>query len=529
MMQKTYDVIIIGGGHNGLVAAAYLARAGLKTLVAERRQIVGGAAATEEVFPGWRVNTGANDAGLFLPRIYSDLKLENFGLRWINSQAIVFAPQPDGRALTLWRDPQKTQQEIGQFSKADAEKYPAFLQRVKRLADILASMMTLTPPAIPEYQIGELLPWARVAFKLRRLSDQEMMEFVRVLPLPVADFLDEWFETPALKAALGAAGVTGSMQGPRASGTAFMMLYQAINAGEAVFRASSFVEGGTGMLAEALARAARQYGAEVCEGMPVRKIILEGEAATGVLLENGERISARAVVSSANPRHSYFDLVGAPNLAVRFVRDVKNIKFRGSTARVNLALQGLPQFNASPAHELNRLSGHILLCPDLEYLERAYDDAKYGQISRRPCLDIVIPTLLDSSLAPYGQHLMSINMQYAPYHLQGAAWDEQRELLGDRVVETLETYAPGIQELILDRQVLTPLDLERQFGLAEGSIYHGQMGLDQLLFMRPVAGFGQYRTLLANLYLCGAGAHPGGGVTGAPGYNAAREILKDLK
>ena len=533
-MRDAYDLIVIGGGHNGLVAAAYLARAGQQVLVLERRDVLGGAASTEPVFPGWRVNTGAADAGMFLPEIITDLELERRGLRLIHSPVVVFAPQPDGRSLTLWRDPQKAQQEIAQFSKADAEKYPAFLLRVQRLADVLAGIMKLTPPSIPHYQVDELLSWARVGLKLKRLPDQEMMEFLRLLPLPVSDFLDGWFETPALKAALGAAGVTGSLQGPQASGTAFMLLYQAIHAGQAAFRASSFVEGGMGRLSEVLADVAREHGAEICTGMGVDQVILDGERARGVRLENGMQISAHAVISSANPRHTFFDLLGAPNLEVRFVREVKNIKFRGSTARVNLALGGLPRFSAGGPHSLipgdpAHLSGHILICPSLEYLERAYDDAKYGAMSRRPCLDIVIPTLLDPSLAPPGQHLMSINMQYAPYHIKHTHWDAERERLGDRVVETLAEYAPGIPELILDRQVLTPLDLERQYGLAEGCIFHGQMGLDQLLFMRPAAGFGQYRTPIKDLYLCGAGAHPGGGVTGAPGYNAAREVLKDLK
>ncbi len=532
--KNAYDAVVIGAGHNGLVAAAYLARAGLKVLVLERRAIIGGAAATQEIFPGWHADTGAVDAGLFLPEIVTELRLENYGLQFIESPALVFSPCADGAGLTLWRDPLKAQAEIARFSQADAEKYPAFLRQVSQVAGILRLIMTSTPPAIPDYRYTELLPWLRVALQVKRLGDREMMAFLRILPMPVKDFLDEWFESPQLKAALGMSAVTGSMQGPQASGTAFMFLYQAVNAGQAGFRASRFVRGGAGQLSQALAAAAQQYGAEICTGLGAGKVILEGQRAAAVLLEDGSRVQARAIVSNANPRHTFFELVGASHLPVRFVREVKNIKFRGSTARINLALSALPRFDHLAMHSTQpdgnaELSGHILLCPDLDVLERAYDDAKYGRVSEQPCLDLVIPSLLDDSLAPAGQHLMSIDVRYAPYHLQTGSWGDQGEGLYERVMRTLEVYVPGIRELVLQRQVLTPLDLERQYGLPEGSIYHGQMGLDQLLFMRPVAGYGQYATPLENLFLCGAGTHPGGGLSGTPGYNAARQILKRLK
>jgi phytoene dehydrogenase-like protein len=544
--KTTYDAVIIGAGHNGLVAAAYLARAGKKVLVLERREIIGGAAATEEIFPGrseaagrpeaagWHANTGAVDAGLFLPEIVSDLRLENYGLQFIESPALAFSPCLGAPGLTLWRDPLKAQAEIAQFSKADAEKYPAFLGQVSQMAGILRLIMTLTPPSLPHYRYGELPPWLKVALQVKRLGKHEMMAFMRILPMPVKDYLDEWFENRQLKAALGMAAVTGSLQGPHASGTAFMFLYQAINAGQAGWRASRFVRGGVGQLSGALAKAAQQYGAEICTGLGADKIVLEDGRALAVLLEDGRQVKAGAIVSSANPRHTFFDLVGAPHLPVRFVREVKNIKFRGSTARLNLALSALPRFDdqrpgASDTGRNAALGGHILICPDLESLERAYDDAKYGRISEQPCLDLVIPTLLDDSLAPAGGHLMSIDVRYAPYHLRVGSWEDERGALYERVIRILEVYAPGIRDLVLHHQVLTPLDLERQYGLPEGSIYHGQMGLDQLLFMRPVAGYGQYSTPVEGLFLCGAGAHPGGGLTGAPGYNAARQILKQLK
>jgi len=531
VLQQDYDALVIGAGHNGLVSAAYLAQAGLKVLVVERRPGIGGAAATEQVFPGARFNTGALDAGLFLPQVVADLKLESYGIKYLDSPVVVYAPQPDGRAVTLWRDRQRAAREIAAFSEHDAETYPRFLDWIDRLTGALDEIRTLTPPSLPHYRLGELAPWLRVGLKVRRLGDREMMEFLRLLPLSVKEFLDAWFENPALKAALGFTGCAGSMQGPFASGTAFNLLYHAIGAGEAGFRASRFVQGGAGALSQALAQSARSYGAEICTGLGVQAILLEDNRAVGARLENGQRLKARLVVSSADPRHTFFDLIGASHLPVRFARQVKNIKFRGSTARLNLVLDSLPQFTSldklSSAEQVQSvLSGHILLCPDLESLERAYDDAKYGRISSRPCLDLVIPTLLDPALSSQGQHLMSIDVRYAPYHLQGQTWDQAGPVLVEQVMAAIDAYAPGFGDSILEQQLITPLDYERQYGLAEGSLYHGQMGLDQLLFMRPVAGYGRYRTPVGNLFLCGSGAHPGGGLTGAPGYNAAREILK---
>jgi phytoene dehydrogenase-like protein len=361
-----------------------------------------------------------------------------------------------------------------------------------------------------------------------------MMEFLRVLPMPVTDFLDEWFESDALKGILGASGVMGSLQGPRAAGTVFMMLYQSLGlAADAGFRASRFVPGGIGQVAAALAAAAQAQGVEIRTGAGVARINLDDGRATGVTLTGGEQIPARVVISNADPRRTLFNLVGPQHLDVKVMRRVRNLRLQGTTAKVNLALKDLPGFTALNSElgtentEL-KLGGHIIINPSLDYLERAYDDAKYGNFSQQPYLDVVIPTLYDPSLASDGQHVMSITMQYAPYHLRQSTWDEQREALGDCIINSLAHYAPNLKELILHRQVITPLDWERDYGLTEGSIFHGQMTLDQILFMRPIAGFAQYRAPIDNLYLCGAGTHPGGGLTGAPGYNAAREILKDL-
>jgi phytoene dehydrogenase-like protein len=529
MLEQTdFDAIIIGGGHNGLTAAAYLAKAGWKTLVLEKRPILGGAAASEEVFPGYRVSTGALDAGLFLPQIVKDLGLEKFGLEFIQNPAIVTVFDTTGQPLTLWRNPEQSQAEITRFSKVDAEQYPKYLRWVSRMTAILQEMLTLNPPRIPDVSLADLSPWLLPALKARRLGRQEMMAFLRLLPMPASDFLDEWFETPLLKVALGTQAVIGSLTGPRASGTTFMLLYQALNAGDSGFRASQFVRQGPGKLMDALAQVVKAHGGEIRTMSAVSRLTLEGDRVSGVVLHDGTTISARVVLSNADPRRTFFDLLGPEHLDVSFVRQVKNIRFRGGMARVNLALDGLPEFLPSitaPGDNSARLSGHLLICPDLDSLERAYDDAKYGRLSEKPALDIVIPTLMDSSLAPVGQHILSVNAQYAPYNLKEGSWDDYRLILLERVVAAIEACIPSLRRQILHSQVLTPVDLEEIYSLPQGDVYHGQMALDQLLFMRPVPGFGQYATPVNNLYLCGAGSHPGGGLTGAPGYNAARQVL----
>ncbi len=528
MTRDPYDAIVIGGGHNGLVAAAYLARAGQRVLVLEQRPVLGGAAATEPIFPGFRVNTGAHDARLLRPEVIAGLGLRHYGLDFVESPVRLVAPQPDGRVLTLWRDATRSQAEIAPFSGADSERYPDFLGLIDRLIGALDAVMLLTPPDLAQARPLELLPWARIALGARRLGEHDLMELVRVLPLAVAELLDGWFEADALKGVLGAAGVVGGPYGPRASGTSFMLLYQRLGPAGG----HRFVCGGLGQLAQALAQAAQAHGAEIRTGVEVAHIALEDDGANGsargVVLAGGEAIPARVVISGADPRRTFFGLVGAPHLEPHFMRQVRNLRLRGTTAKVNLALGGLPRFAGLPEGP-DRLGGHIVISPSLDDLERGADAAKYGRVSERLLLDAVIPTVLDPGLAPAGRHLMSVTVQWAPYHLRDATWDARREALGDQVIDQIADYAAGFRDLVLERQVLTPLDLERTYGLTEGNIYHGEMGLDQLLFMRPVPGYGRYRTPIAGLYLCGAGTHPGGGVTGAPGRNAAREVLKDLR
>jgi phytoene dehydrogenase-like protein len=523
-MTQQYDAIVIGGGHNGLVAGAMLAKARKRVLVLERRKVLGGAAATEEVWPGFCVNTGAADAGLLQKSVVQELFLKMHGLTFLESEVGLFAPLADSRALTLYRDTAKSTAEISHFSQRDAQRYPAFVQEVERMAGILKEMMLLTPPDVMGRNLGDLSAWGRVGLTVKRLGGPNMMTFLRILPMPLNLYLDEWFESDVLKGALGGYGITGLQQGPRAAGTVLMFLYQNGNG----FLHHRFVAGGMGQVSAVLAAAAQHMGAEVWTGVGVARLSVNSEqySVNSVVLESGEKLRAKVVLSSLDPKRTFLGLVGAQNLEPHFMRHVRNIIYRGSTAKVNLALSGLPEFVGQ--RDKMQLSGHVRIAPSLDYLEKAYDAAKYGRYSPAPYLDITIPTLLDPSLAPDGQQIMAITMQYAPYELREGNWDMEREALGDHIVDRLSAYAPNLKELILQRQVITPLDWERSYSLTEGSIHHGQMGLDQLLVMRPVPGWGQYRTPIANLYLCGAGTHPGGGVTGAPGYNAAREVLRKM-
>jgi phytoene dehydrogenase-like protein len=536
-MADNFDVIVIGGGHNGLVAAATLSQAGRRVLVLEQRPVLGGAAAGEEVFPGYHFNTGADDAGLLFDEVIQKLGLPARGLAFRQGPALLFAPQPDGRALTLWRDAAHTAASIGQFSKLDASRFPAFKTQVERMAAVIHDMAILSPPDLAELQfdnlsgllgIGlrqpELRAWGSVALKAKRLGDEDMMEFVRVLPMAAQSFLDEWFESDALKGALGGSAVTGLTLGPRGGGTTLMFMYQAMHG----LLNSRFIDGGMGRLNKTLAARATESGAVVRTGATVAEVLIGGDVepvAVGVRLANGEEIFAKTVISNADPRRTLFGLVGPQHLDPEVMRQVRNIIYRGSTAKLNLALNGLPQFNGQTAVE--QLTGRIRISPSLDYLERAYDAAKYGRNSDAPSLDMTVPTLHDPALAPAGGHILSITVQYAPYTLREGDWDSEREAFAGMVLDTLAEYAPGIREQMVHCQLLTPLDWEQTYALTEGSPTHGHMGLDQLLVMRPIPGWSQYRTPIRNLYLCGAGSHPGGGVTGAPGYNAARTVLSD--
>jgi len=494
-MSARFDTIVIGAGHNGLVTAAYLARSGQKVLVLESRDVVGGAAATEDIFPGYRVDTGAHRIGGLSAKVVSDLGLEGHGLEVLTTDPTVFAPVVDGTPLTLWRDPKRTAESIRAISPADADAWVPFTELIGHATSFLQQVWTTTPPDVTGNDLGDLFSGAKLGLKLRGLGKKDMVEVMRILPMSIYELLDEWFESDLVRGTIAASAVSGMHQGPMGGGTVFTFLHHHVGAGAGVIRPTQRVRGGVGGLSEALASACRQNAAEIRTGAPVEQILVD-------LLDPGE-------------------------IGPDFARKIDNVRFNGVCAKVHLALSGLPDFTCQPGAGPH-LEGVMSIGPSLEYVERAYDQVKYGVISKAPCLEISIPSLTDPGVAPEGKHLASIVMQYAPFTLEGNSWDDgMRESLGDLVVKTFALYAPNIESLIEDRHVLTPLDLQERFGLTEGNIYHGEMTLDQLLFMRPVPGASRYRAPLKGLYLCGSGTHPGGGVTGVPGFNAAREILKD--
>ena len=528
-MRQAYDAVIVGAGHNGLVVAGYLARAGRRVLVLERREIVGGAAVTEEVIPGFRFDSGAHRLGWLPDRIVSDLDLERHGLRLLPSNPALVALQPAGEAMVLWRSPVRSAAALRRFSPGAAERWPSFVGWLGRLARVLRRVYTTAAPRPTGSRPADLLSLLDLGLRLRLLGREEMLELLRVLSMPVADFLDEWFEHPVLKGALAVAGVRGLAQGPRSGGTTYLLLHGWAGSRPDSFDTGIWVRGGIGNLSASLAAAAREKGAEIRTGAVVQQILVRDGCAVGVALVSGEEIEAGQVISNADPPSTFLGLVDPAHLEVEFLRQVRNVKLRGVVAKVNLALSELPHFVGLPRED-QVWGGPFVVSPSMDYLEQAYLDAKYGQVSRRPMLEIQVPSAIDPSLAPPGQHVMSILVQYVPYHRRDAPWDRaQGEALGDAVVQALGEYVPNLEGSILHRQVHTPPSLEATFGLSEGNIYHGEMTLDQVLFLRPVPGWAWYGTPIHGLYLCGAGTHPGGGVTGAPGYNAARQILRDAR
>ena len=529
MASAQPDIVIIGGGHNGLVAACYLAKAGLKTLVLERREVIGGCAITEEFHPGFRSSTLAHATAPLLPHIYEDLQLARHGLTFINPDVRALALNADGPPLTIYDDTKRTVQELEKISAHDARAYPEFCESFRRIGRVLAPLLTMTPPSVDKPATRELWSLGKLGLKFRQLDKKDAYRLLRYGPMAVADLAAEWFETETLRAVVAARGIFGALAGPWSAGTSAPLLMQAAMDGHAI-APSSFVKGGAGALTSALSQAASSFGAEVRTGADVMNVRVVDGQARAVVLKSGEEIQARAVVSNADPRRTFLKLLDPTDLDPNFLMKVRGYRSLGAAAKVNLALAALPSFRGvetSGAHD--KLSGRIHVGPSIDYLERAFDEAKYGDYSKQPYMDITIPTLTDPGLAPEGRHVMSIYVQFAPYNLKEGDWIKRREEFGDAVVNTLTEYAPNLPEAIIHRQVITPLDLEQTYNLTGGHILHGEPSLDQFFTFRPVIGHAQYRTPIKGLYLCGAGAHPGGGLTGAPGANAGREILKDFK
>ena len=525
MNGNRFDVVIVGGGHNGLVTAAYLARAGRRVLVLERRELVGGCSVTEEIWPGYRVSTAAYLSSLLQDRIVRELELERFGYLVDPKDPAFFSVFPDGRHFFMWQDDRKTLDEIAKFSKRDAETYPVFEQYLEKLAVVVESLLLTSPPEFPPHGVVDFIDYLKLAARMRKLSRPEIVGLVKIFTQSAADFLDEWFESAEVKVTLATDGVIGANGGPRSPGTAYILLHHCMGGVGGKRGLWGFVRGGMGAISESIAQSARSKGAEIRVNAPVQRITVSGGRVRGVVLESGEEIEAPIVASNLDPHVTFLKLLDDRDLDPDFRESIRRFRIEGTSLKINLALSGVPDFRALPgAGPQHRATMHI--CPSIEYIERAWDDAKYGRPSERPMLEMTMPTMYDPSLAPPGHHIMGIFIQYAPYTLNGLKWDDIREPYGDHVLNLIEEYAPNIRSIVVNRQVLSPLDLERRFGITGGNIFHGEMSLDQMFVMRPVAGWARYRMPVGGLYLCGSGAHPGGGVMGAPGYNAAREILK---
>ena len=525
-MATTYDIIVIGGGHNGLTHAAYLARAGKKVLVLERRHVLGGAAVTEEVFPGFKFSVCSYVVSLLRPEIIRDLDLPRHGLEILPLDG-TFTPMLSGDYLWRVNDHGKTHREIARHSRLDAEAYDEFGKAMQPMCHFVKPIMNMVPPDPTGFNPKDLSKLLFLARRFQKLASDDRYNLVQLMTMSAADFLDQWFETDVLKATMSASGIIGTFLGVRSPGTAYVLLHHYMGEIDGAFRAWGFARGGTGGISNAIGDAAIEAGVEIRKEAAVARIIVKNGRAIGVALANGDEVYGSVISSSVDPRHTFIEFIDHANLSEDFLDEVRRYKFRGSSGKVNLALDALPDFKCMPGPGAH-LRGAISISPAVDYMERAYDDAKYGMFSRRPYIDMVIPSLTDPSVAPPGKHVMSCFVQYAPYKLKpGLNWDQLRDDFGNTVIDTVSEYAPNLKNIILHKQVLTPLDLEREFGLTEGNIFQGELSLEQLFFLRPVSGFARFRTPIKNLYMCGSATHPGGGIMGAPGRLSALEVLKD--
>ena len=533
-MGQRYDAVIIGGGHNGLISAAYLARAGMKTLVLEKRHVLGGAAVTEELYPGFRFSVFSYVVSLLRPEIIRELQLPRHGLDILPLDG-TFTPLRSGEGPAagggdyLWRvnDHGRTIRELRRWSRTDAEAYEEYGQLMVEMARFIKPILAITPPDLTSLDPRPLMPLAGLARSFQQLPQRQQAVFVQLMTMSAADFLDQWFETDPLKATMAASGIIGTYKGVRSPGTAYVLLHHYMGEIDGAFRAWGIPKGGTGGVSNAIASAARSLGVEIRTEAPVARIVVRDGRATGVALESGEEIEATDVLSSVDSSRTFLGLLEPGTLEPEFEEEVRRFKFRGSSGKVNLAVDRLPDFTCLPGVG-EHLRGAISFSPSLDEMELAYDDAKYGQFSKKPYIDMIIPTLVDPSMAPSGKHVISCFVQYAPYKLSPelGSWDDQREAFGDAVIDRIAEFAPNIRDVILFRNVQTPLDIERTTGLTEGNIFQGELSLEQLFFNRPVPGYARFRTPIRDLWLCGSATHPGGGIMGANGRIAAMEVLR---
>jgi phytoene dehydrogenase-like protein len=526
-MGQHYDVIVIGGGHNGLVNAAYLAKAGKKVVVLERRHVLGGAAVTEEIIPGFLFSECSYVVSLLRPEIIRELDLPRHGLEILPLDG-TFSPMPSGDYLWRMNDHAKSIRDIRRHSRLDAEAYDEFSKMMTPMCRFVKPMLSMVPPDPTTLNPKDLKQLHFLLQRFRELSSDERYTLVQLMTMSSADFLDQWFETDVLKATMSASGIIGTFLGIRSPGTAYVLLHHYMGEIDGAFRSWGFSRGGTGAISNAIADAAREAGVEIRTKAPVGKILTKNGRVCGVALQDGEELSANVVSSSVDPHLTFEKFLEPSELPADFLEGVRRYKFRGSSGKVNLALDAPPNFKCFPGPGAH-LRGAISISPSMAYMERAYDDAKYGHYSRKPYVDMVIPSLTDPSVAPPGKHVLSCFVQYAPYKLAEGNWDDQKEVFGDNVINTIAEYAPNIKDIIIGRQILTPLDLEREFGLTQGNIFQGELSLEQLFFLRPVAGWAYYRTPIRNLYMCGSATHPGGGIMGANGRIASQVILKEWK
>lgn len=525
MFERVRDVIVVGGGHNGLACAAYLARRGLDVLVLERRDVLGGAAVTEEPWPGYRISSASYVVSLMPPQIVSDLRLDRFGYRVSILQPDYWVPYGDGTSLTLWGDTARTAREIARFSARGADAYVEFDRYLSRLGALVRELLFVVPPNL---RLGDLPRWAALGAKLRRWSGRDVHQVVRLLTMSAADLLDEFFADERVKGALATQAIIGAWCGPMSPGSAYVLLHHWMGEVDGHQGAWGWVHGGMGAISRALAEAARSLGGEVRTSAPVRRVVVADGRATGVELPDGTVLRSRRVVSGAHPKTSYLDLVGESNLPSEVVEDMRRYRTRSGSVKVNLCLSELPK----PAAWEGPIpgdphSGLVAISPSVEYLERAWDDAKYGRTSEHPYIEAVFPTVFEPGVAPAGKHVALCFTQFGPFELRDASWDTERDAYGRRVISTLGEHCPGLERTVEHMEVLAPPDIEERFGLLGGNIFQGEMSPDQMFSFRPVVGYGDYRTPIEGLYLCGSGTHPGGGVMGVPGRNCATVVMRD--